>query len=151
MYNNGARKVAVFGIGQLGCIPQTIAAAHSSGCVDSINNIVRLFNDRMKPLIDTLNNQLNGARFTYINLTSIASVDPSILGIKVMTTPCCTVSTLTGLCIPNSVPCSNRNEYAFWDNFHPSSIFNRVMATRAYTAVLPSDAYPVDIQHLVMQ
>ncbi|KAI3456093.1 hypothetical protein Pfo_012756 [Paulownia fortunei] len=153
LYNSGARKVAVFGLGLLGCLPQELAMypTNGSACVDSINNAVQLFNNRLKPLIDDLNSNLPDAQFIYINITGISSGDPSVIGIRVVNAPCCVVRRTTGQCAPNQVPCSNRNEYAFWDNFHPTEILNFVMASRAYNATLPSDAYPVDIRRLVQQ
>ncbi|PIN04345.1 Triacylglycerol lipase [Handroanthus impetiginosus] len=153
LYNSGARKIAVFGVGLLGCIPQVIAnnPTNASGCVDFINNAVQLFNNKVKPLVDNLKSDLNGAQFTYINITSISSADPSVLGIRVVNASCCPVSRQTGQCIPNRNPCSNRNEYIFWDNVHPTEIVNIAMASRAYNATLPSDAYPVDIRRLVQQ
>ncbi|KAL2244730.1 UNVERIFIED_CONTAM: GDSL esterase/lipase [Sesamum indicum] len=153
LYNTGVRKVAVFGIGLLGCLPQELGMYPTNGspCVDFINNYVQLFNNRLKPLIDNLNSNLPNAQFIYINITSISSGDPSVIGIRVGNAPCCVVSRRTGQCAPNQVPCSNRNEYAFWDNFHPTEILNLGTASRAYNATVPSDAYPVDIRRLVQQ
>ncbi|KAL0352922.1 UNVERIFIED_CONTAM: GDSL esterase/lipase [Sesamum angustifolium] len=105
----------------------------------------------LKSLIDSLNTDLPNAQFIYINITSISSGDPSVIGIRVVNAPCCVVSRRTGQCAPNQVPCSNRNEYAFWDNFHPTEILNLVTASRAYNATEPTDAYPVDIRRLVQQ
>lgn len=85
MYNSGARKVAVYGLGLLGCVPQELAMFPSnisaSGCVDFINGAVQLYNNRMRPLIDDLNSNLPGAQFIYINTTSLSSGDPSSIGI----------------------------------------------------------------------
>ncbi|KAK4399291.1 GDSL esterase/lipase [Sesamum angolense] len=134
-------------------LPQELAMYPTNGspCVDFINNDVELFNDRLKSLIDSLNTDLPNAQFIYINITSISSGDPSVIGIRVVNAPCCVVSRRTGQCAPNQVPCSNRNEYAFWDNFHPTEILNHVTASRAYNATEPTDAYPVDIRRLVQQ
>ncbi|GFQ02719.1 GDSL esterase/lipase at1g29670 [Phtheirospermum japonicum] len=161
LYHSGARKVAVFGVGLLGCLPQELAnyPTNGSACVDFINNSVQLFNNRLTPLIDSLNRDLPdslnrdlpGAQFTFINITSISLGDPSLNGLKVTNASCCPVQNITGLCVPNQVPCSNRSEYTFWDNFHPTEIVNRATASRSYTALLPADAYPVDIRHLVQQ
>ncbi|KAL0398408.1 UNVERIFIED_CONTAM: GDSL esterase/lipase [Sesamum radiatum] len=153
LYNTGARKVAVFGIGLLGCLPQELAMYPTNGspCADFINNDVQLFNDGLKSLIDNLNSNLPNAQFIYINITSISLGDPSVIGIRVGNAPCCVVSRRTGQCAPTQVPCSNRNENTFWDNFHPTELLNLVTASRAYNATEPSDAYPVDIRRLVQQ
>ncbi|KAK4491617.1 hypothetical protein RD792_002372 [Penstemon davidsonii] len=153
LYNNGARKIVIIGLGFIGCIPQELAnfPTNGSSCVNSINNNVQLFNNRLKPLIDNLNTNLPGAQFIYINTTSISSGDPSAIGIKTVNAPCCVVSSSNGQCGPNQVPCSDRQKFVFWDNFHPTELLNQVTATRAYNATLPSDAYPTDIRHLVQQ
>ncbi|XP_019190151.1 PREDICTED: GDSL esterase/lipase At1g29670-like [Ipomoea nil] len=149
----GARKVAVFGPGVLGCIPEEMET-HGNGslsCVDSINSAVQMFNDRMKPIIDDLNGSLKGAKFILINMTSLALGDPSIIGINNVNKACCQVSKTKakGQCEEGQVPCSNRNEYMFWDNFHLTEIGNLGTATRSYTATLPTDAYPMDISSLL--
>ncbi|XP_022850858.1 GDSL esterase/lipase At1g29670-like [Olea europaea var. sylvestris] len=156
LYSYGARKIAIFGLGLLGCIPQELTIyppTKGSLCVEPINNAVQLFNNRLKPMIDDLNNNLSDAKFIYINITSISLGDPSAIGIKVVNVPCCIVSTTfaNGQCAQGKVPCNNRNQYVFYDNFHPTEILNFVTATRAYNATLPSDAYPTDISHLALQ
>ncbi|CAK9154691.1 unnamed protein product [Ilex paraguariensis] len=150
LYKHGARKIAIHGLGQIGCIPAELAthATNGSACVDTINNAVQLFDKRLKPLVDDLNKDLHDAKFIYINTTSITSGNLLDLGIIVLNTPCCQVSTITGICIPGQAPCSNRTEYAFWDSFHPTEIINLISARRAYNALLPTDTYPIDIRHL---
>ncbi|CAI9787970.1 unnamed protein product [Fraxinus pennsylvanica] len=156
LYSYGARKIAIFGLGLLGCIPQELAMyppTNGSSCVEPINNAVQLFNNRLKPMIDDLNSNLSDAKFIYINITSISLGDPSSIGIKVVNAPCCMVSTTfaKGQCAIRKVPCNNRNEYVFYDNFHPTEILNFVTATRAYNTTLPADVYPMDISHLALQ
>lgn len=51
-------------------------------------------------------------------------------------------------CLPLQTPCQNRDEYVFWDAFHPTEAFNVIFSRRAYSAESSSDAYPVDIQGL---
>ncbi|KAM7505879.1 hypothetical protein LguiB_004783 [Lonicera macranthoides] len=152
LYSYGARKVAVFGLGLIGCIPAEVAifGPSGSGCVDMINDAVQLFDNRLKPLVDELNNKLADANFVYLNMTSISSGDPSSIGITVLSAPCCVVSTniAEGQCAPNQIPCSNRNTYIFWDAYHPTEIANLVVASRSYTALSPFDAYPFDIRKL---
>ncbi|KAG8385376.1 hypothetical protein BUALT_Bualt03G0036600 [Buddleja alternifolia] len=154
LYNSGARKIVVFGLGLLGCLPQELSTfpTNGSSCVDFVNNAVELFNNRLKPLVNDMNTNLPGAQFIYINVTSISSGDLTSIGIRVVNAPCCVVLPIVGICAPGKlVPCSNRNEYVFWDNIHPTEIVNMLAATRAYNATTPSDAYPTDIGRLVQQ
>lgn len=70
-------------------------------------------------------------------------------GIKVANASCCEVETELGQCVRNGLVCSNRDEYAFFDNFHPTEIAVNVTASRSYEALLPADVFPVDIRRLV--
>ena len=82
MYKLGARKVALFGLGQIGCAPFEISryGTNGSSCVHFINNAVQLFNNRLKSLVDDLNNSLSGAKFIYVNVFGMASGDASSVG-----------------------------------------------------------------------
>lgn len=51
-------------------------------------------------------------------------------------------------CKPSANPCPNRNEFVFWDEFHPTEAVNLNFAGRAYKKSAPSDATPVDISTL---
>ncbi|THG09115.1 hypothetical protein TEA_010906 [Camellia sinensis var. sinensis] len=150
LYKYGARKVAIFGLGLIGCTPGEIGShgTNGSACVDMINNDVKLFNDQFKCLVDDLNKDLPDAQFIFINVTQISSGDPSVIGITVTNAPCCTVSPTTGLCVANQVPCNNRSTFEFWDAFHPTEIANVLVGSRAYNAQTPLDAYPFDIRRL---
>ncbi|KAL1567448.1 GDSL esterase/lipase-like protein [Salvia divinorum] len=124
LYKYGARKIVVYGLAPLGCIPQNLFKTSGNGsvCNDSINEIVQPFDDRLKPLIDSLNADLHGSHFTMINFTSlITQGHNSALGIKFANASCC------------------------------AEIGNRAAAARSYRAELPTDAYPFDIRSLVHQ
>ncbi|XP_071935288.1 GDSL esterase/lipase At1g29670-like [Coffea arabica] len=71
LYNYGARKLVLFGLGPLGCIPTEISMFPTPTCVDSINDAVQLFNDRLKQLVEDLNTKLSQAKLIYINVSSI--------------------------------------------------------------------------------
>ncbi|KAK9070645.1 hypothetical protein SSX86_011047 [Deinandra increscens subsp. villosa] len=145
LYELGARKIAVFGLGFIGCTPYEISTFGTNGepCVESINNATMLFNKRLKPLIDDLNNAFFDARFTFINISSISASQGAVL-----TNVSCCQTRSDGQCVPNSVPCSNRTMYTYYDGFHPTEIANRLLASRSYAALSPMDASPYDISHL---
>nr|BAJ89133.1 predicted protein [Hordeum vulgare subsp. vulgare] len=72
LYNNGARKVALMGVGQVGCSPNELAQQSSDGvtCVARINGAIEIFNQKLVELVDQFNT-LPGAHFTYINAYGI--------------------------------------------------------------------------------
>ncbi|KAL8268298.1 hypothetical protein R6Q59_002096 [Mikania micrantha] len=146
LYQLGARKIAVFGLGLIGCSPAEITLLGTNGapCVEPLNNAVKLFNERLEPLIDTLNNELYNARFTFINISNFYAA-PDVSGLSKV--PCCPLSP-KGLCVPYSTPCPDRNLTFYYDGFHPTEFVNRFHASRSYNAASPMDASPYDISHL---
>nr|GEW96621.1 GDSL esterase/lipase At1g29670-like [Tanacetum cinerariifolium] len=134
LYDLGARKVAVFGLGQIGCAPAEIARFGTNGkpCVEWINDAVKIFNEHLRSLINELNNDYTDARLTFINLTSISAPQGGE----------------DGQCVPNSTPCLLRALSVFYDGFHPTETANTVIAARSYIALSPMDASPYDISHL---
>ncbi|GAB4827121.1 hypothetical protein Ancab_034008 [Ancistrocladus abbreviatus] len=144
LYKYGARRVVLFGLGPLGCLP----LFRSTGkCEDRINDAIQLFNSRLKSLVDDLNQDYPDAQFIFVNTFSIVSPNLSALGLSVLDVPCCGVGDM--YCLPFSVPCKNRNSYAYWDNAHPTEAANKVLASRAHRAQDPNDTYPMDIRSLV--
>lgn len=64
--------------------------------------------------------------------------------------PCCEVGVGQIQCIPFGKTCVNRSEYVFWDAIHPTEDSSVAIASRAYKAQLPTDAFPYDISHLAL-
>ncbi|CAN1271186.1 GDSL esterase/lipase At2g19010 [Linum perenne] len=135
MYNLGARKIGLVGVAPIGCTPLAIAAnaskANNSPCVDSMNQLVEPFNAQLKQLVDRLNVEFTDAKFVYLDSTLTSNL--AIQAFAIDTVPCCKVSTVG--CIPNSVPCSNRSEYMFWDAVHPSESANQIGGRVFYEAI----------------
>lgn len=175
MYEDGARKITLFGLPQIGCIPDELKKHSTLLCVDSTNEAVQLFNKNLKALVDDLNTNLPDAQFIYINMYSISSAIGTLnissihivfffspyciliichvlfSALTLLNYPCCQVSKIMpeGQCIPGKAPCLIRPTHLFFDNFHPTEIANSIAINRAYNALLSSDAYPMDIRHLV--
>ncbi|KAF8030998.1 hypothetical protein BT93_D0247 [Corymbia citriodora subsp. variegata] len=155
MYNNGARKVVLLGLGQIGCSPSELARNSSDGstCVKNINDACQIFNNKLKPVVDDFNKNYANAKFTYINSYNIFQdllTRPSSFGFKVTNSGCCGVGRNNGqiTCLPLQNPCLNRKEYLFWDAFHPTEAANIIVGRRSYTAESSTDAYPTDIRRL---
>ncbi|CAL0306482.1 unnamed protein product [Lupinus luteus] len=155
LYNYGARKMVLFGVGQIGCSPNELAQNSPDGstCVERINTANQIFNNKLKSLVDQLNNQLPDARFIYINSYAIFQdiiSNPTAYGFSNINSGCCGVGRNNGqiTCLPMQTPCSNRREYLFWDAFHPTEAGNVVVAQRAYNSESADHAYPIDIRRL---
>ncbi|XP_022892359.1 GDSL esterase/lipase At1g29670-like [Olea europaea var. sylvestris] len=155
LYNYGARKIALIGVGQIGCSPNELAQNSPDGktCVQRINSANQMFNNKLKSLVVNFNKNLPNAKFTYINAYGIFQdlIDnPSAFGFKVTNKGCCGVGRNNGqvTCLPLQAPCRNRKEYLFWDAFHPTEAANVIVGRRSYSSQKASDAYPIDIRRL---
>ncbi|XP_057538499.1 GDSL esterase/lipase At5g45670-like [Amaranthus tricolor] len=155
LYNYGARKFALIGIGQIGCSPNELAQRSPDGstCDEQINSANRMFNDQLRDLVGKLNDEYTDARFVYINVYNMFQdlIDnPGAYGFRNTNAGCCGVGRNNGqiTCLPLQTPCPNRNEYLFWDAFHPGEKANDIIGRRSYRAESSSDAYPFDIERL---
>ncbi|KAK1424879.1 hypothetical protein QVD17_20223 [Tagetes erecta] len=154
VYNYGARKFVLNGIGQIGCSPNALANSRDgSTCDERINSANRLFNSQLISLVDTLNRDLPDAKFIYINNYGIFQdfiSNPRSFGFTVTNAGCCGVGRNNGqiTCLPGQRPCQNRNGHVFWDAFHPTEAANVIVGRRSYNAQSRSDAYPMDINQL---
>ncbi|TXG47745.1 hypothetical protein EZV62_027039 [Acer yangbiense] len=152
LYDYGARKFVLIGVGQIGCSPNELAQNSPDGrtCVERINSANEIFNNKLKALVDQFNNNRSDAKFIYVNVYGIFQDiinNPSQYGFTVTNTGCCGVGRNNGqiTCLPLQTPCQNRREYVFWDAFHPTEAANAVLGRRSYSG---SDCYPIDIQQL---
>ncbi|KAK8609677.1 hypothetical protein V6N13_093093 [Hibiscus sabdariffa] len=153
LYNLGLRRMFVAGIGPLGCIPNQRAAGQAAPgrCVDYVNNILGTFNEGLKSLVDQLNKR-PGAVVAYGNTYgAVGDIlnSPATYGFNVVDRGCCGIGRNQGqiTCLPLAYPCTNRNQYVFWDAFHPTQAVNTILARRAIYGP-PSDVYPFNIQQM---
>ncbi|KAL0921581.1 hypothetical protein M5K25_008667 [Dendrobium thyrsiflorum] len=136
LHSLGARKVVFHGLGPMGCIPSQRVHSSDGGCLQLLNKWSLQFNSRVRSLMTSLNYQLPGALFSFsdsYNIVLDLIENPQKYGFKISTTSCCNVdTTVGGLCLPNSKICDNRNEYVFWDAYHPTDAANQVIADRLF-------------------
>ncbi|XP_022144504.1 GDSL esterase/lipase At1g29670-like [Momordica charantia] len=154
LYDRGGRKVAVFGVGGIGCTPYARANFEHEGspCVEKINYAIQLFNSGLKSLIHDLNTKFTDAKFIFIDVFKISTMKPTPLvpaDLLVLDAPCCEVPVGQLQCTPFGKVCGNRSKYMFWDGVHPTELGFKLVAKRAFNAKEPDDTYPFDISHLV--
>ncbi|KAK4487514.1 hypothetical protein RD792_005838 [Penstemon davidsonii] len=157
LYSLGLRKFVLPGIGPLGCIPNQLATgqAQPGRCVDYVNQMLGFFNQGLLSLVNVMNNGTHpGSMFVYGNsYGAIGDIlnNPARYGFSVVDRGCCGIGRNQGqiTCMPWSGPCPNRNQYVFWDAFHPTQAVDAILAHRAYVGP-PSDFYPINVQQLAL-
>ncbi|CAL9193686.1 unnamed protein product [Musa hybrid cultivar] len=163
LYDLGARKVAIIGIGQIGCIPYELARyrnrntrkGSSSGCNEDINTAISIFNTGLVRMVKRFNAQLPDAKFVYVNTYESSKelvANAASYGFDVIDKGCCGVGRNNGqiTCLPLQTPCADRTSYLFWDAFHPTEVANVIYAKKAYNSSSASDVYPMNLRQLAM-
>lgn len=68
LYNLGARKFVLAGIGLMGCIQSILAQGRTGRCSEDVNQLVLPFNANMKTMINNLSTNLPGSKFVFIDV-----------------------------------------------------------------------------------
>ncbi|KAG6390238.1 hypothetical protein SASPL_147970 [Salvia splendens] len=68
LYNLGARKFVIAGLGLLGCIPSIQAQSRNGVCSKEVNQLIVPFNTNTKVMINNLICNLPGIQFSYIDI-----------------------------------------------------------------------------------
>ncbi|EPS69813.1 hypothetical protein M569_04951, partial [Genlisea aurea] len=133
LYDLGARRVLVTGTGPLGCVPSQLATQSINGqCAQEPQRAAALFNPLLLQMVSELNGELGSDVFIASNANQQHGdfvKDPQAFGFVTSKVACCGQGPYNGvgLCRSTSNICANRDEYAFWDPFHPTERANRII------------------------
>ncbi|XP_059294971.1 GDSL esterase/lipase 7-like [Lycium ferocissimum] len=152
LYRLGARKVIMFEIGPIGCIPSLKKQLRQNGlCVEEYNHMAVIFNNQLSDMLKNLTSTLQGSAFILGHahwLGYEAVTNPSTYGLMDPISPCCiTWANGTSACIPELVPCRNAEKHYFWDGYHLTETVYRVIATKCFNGT--SVCIPNNISELV--
>nr|GMD72734.1 GDSL esterase/lipase At1g71691-like [Ipomoea batatas] len=152
LYNLGARKFVIAGLGMMGCIPSILAQSETGQCSEAVNELVVPFTTNVKTMINNLNTNLPGSRFAYIDVRNMFQdllKNYAQYGFSVVNQGCCGIGRNSGqiTCLPFQMPCAERDQYVFWDAFHPTSAVNILFGRKAFTGGTDV-VYPINIHQL---
>ncbi|KAK4356740.1 hypothetical protein RND71_025711 [Anisodus tanguticus] len=139
LHSLGARRVIVTGTGPLGCVPAELAQRSQDGdCIDELQQASSLFNPQLVEMLNGLNSDIGSHVFVAANTNQMHLdfiTNPQAFGFVTSKIACCGQGPYNGigLCTPLSNLCPNRDEYAFWDPFHPSERANRIIVEQILT------------------
>ncbi|GAB2216584.1 hypothetical protein Droror1_Dr00024360 [Drosera rotundifolia] len=153
LHKLGARKMVLFELGPIGCIPSIASRAQGGAkCDENVNKMVTLFNGELISMVQTLGSNLKGGSKFVVGHSNWLAYDaimhPSNYGLKETSNPCCVTwfnRTLT--CIPQLPPCSNHNDHFFWDAYHLTEASGKVVALNCING--SSVCLPMNIEQLV--
>ncbi|KAL5735898.1 hypothetical protein ACOSQ2_030686 [Xanthoceras sorbifolium] len=153
LYNYGARKFVLPGLGPVGCMPGQRVTSPTDDCNEESNHWAVKYNEELQLMLQELKSELHGFSYTYLDSYTVLQniiQNPTPYGFTKVKAACCGLGRLNAmnLCLPISSYCSNRNEYVFWDMFHPSEATARIFVNTFFNS--PSQyAFPISVRQLI--
>ncbi|XP_048336970.2 GDSL esterase/lipase At4g16230 [Ziziphus jujuba] len=137
LLNLGARKFGVIGIPPLGCCPSQRVFNITSGCLEELNDLARAFHPILDAILWKLSSKYEGMNYSLGNSyeMTINVIDhPLQFNFKDEKSACCGAGKLNGeaFCSSEANLCLNRNEFLFWDLFHPTQAASKLAALTLY-------------------
>ncbi|XP_015064866.1 GDSL esterase/lipase At5g33370-like [Solanum pennellii] len=125
LYNLGARKFGICGIPRIGCLPGIRAATPGGACNETLNGYAQIFFNTTLSLLQDFSSANPGMNFSlgnYFLMTTGVIDNPVASGFVEVEAACCGTGPYRGgfKCTENSDLCKKRDEYLFWDWFHPT-------------------------------
>ncbi|ESQ34781.1 hypothetical protein EUTSA_v10007871mg [Eutrema salsugineum] len=135
LHGYGARQIAVVGTPPIGCVPsqRTLKGGHRRDCAQDLNYASQLFNAKLSITLDQLAKNLPHSNFFYIDLYSAFSQiieNPQDYGFEEIKKGCCGTGLVEAGPLCNrftTFVCSNISAYVFWDSFHPTQRFYKIL------------------------
>ncbi|XP_017246206.1 GDSL esterase/lipase EXL3-like [Daucus carota subsp. sativus] len=123
----GARRIVVYGVPAIGCVPsqRTLAGGPLRNCADNSNQASQVYNTKLQALLDSLSQKLPLSKIVYVDvynpLLHIVQ-NPQEYGFDVVDKGCCGTGDIevSVLCNKLSKTCPDRSRYLFWDSYHPT-------------------------------
>ncbi|KAG8389859.1 hypothetical protein BUALT_Bualt01G0022600 [Buddleja alternifolia] len=134
LYSLGARRIAVFGVPPIGCLPsqRTLAGGLVRACSEEHNQAAQLLNAKLSSEIDSLAKRLTQSRVVYIDIYNplLHLIQyPQNYGFEISDKGCCGTGNIevSILCNKYSGTCPDNSKYIFWDSYHPTEKTYKVL------------------------
>ncbi|KAK1392930.1 GDSL esterase/lipase EXL3-like [Heracleum sosnowskyi] len=127
LYDLGARRIGVFGVPPIGCVPsqRTLSGGLNRDCVETYNQAAVVYNSKLSSQLETLGNSLPQSKILYIDIYNPLLdliQNPQNYDLEVVDRGCCGTGVLetSVLCNKLTTTCPDHTKFLFWDSFHPT-------------------------------
>ncbi|KAD5960778.1 hypothetical protein E3N88_12250 [Mikania micrantha] len=151
LYGMGARKFGIISIPPIGCCPIARSLSPGGACTDETNNLARACHDSFESLLKNMSSTLEGFKYSLANTYNMTmNIITKPVGFKNVTSACCADMTPQGLseCKKGVHLCNNRDDYLFWDAFHPTQKASKLAATALAFSQDPDFISPINFSSL---
>ncbi|POO03239.1 Lipase [Trema orientale] len=124
LYDYYARKFVIMGVGLLGCTPTERIKNETKECNIELNQWSLNYNRALRSMLKGLKAEFDDIDYSYFDTYSLMQKiikNPATFGLEEVKAACCGSGNLNseGRCQRTANYCSNRNNYFFWDAYHP--------------------------------
>ncbi|CAN6544750.1 unnamed protein product [Malus baccata var. baccata] len=150
----GARKFGIISIAPIGCCPSQRVYNASGGCLEDLNDLAVAFHSRLDALMSKLSSEYKDVKYALGNafeMTINVIRNPLPFNFTQVEAACCGAGKLNGesFCSPNATLCLNRDNYLFWDLFHPTQAASKLAAVTLFNGG-PQFVTPINFAQLAM-
>ncbi|TQE09507.1 hypothetical protein C1H46_004855 [Malus baccata] len=133
----GARKFGIISVAPIGCCPSQRIHNTTGGCLEGLNELAVAFHARLDALMLKLSSECKDIKYALGNafeMTVNVIQNPFPFNFTQVEAACCGAGKLNAksFCIPSAKLCSNRNNYLFWDLFHPTQAASKLAAVTLF-------------------
>ncbi|KAL3514955.1 hypothetical protein ACH5RR_021857 [Cinchona calisaya] len=153
LYNLGARKFGIISVPPLGCCPKIRLSEEKGNCSKALNDLAQDFYLALDALLYNITSEIQDLKYSLGNaylMTITVINNPQYFHIKNVDTACCGFGKLNAEhgCNATANLCSNRRDYLFWDQYHPTQAAANLAANTLYAGP-PLYVSPINFAQLV--
>lgn len=151
LYSLGARKFGVISIPPIGCCPIARSFSPVGDCAKEPNDLASAFYTPLESLLNNLSSTLEGFKYSLGNAYNMTmNIIENPIGFKDVKTACCGNHSQQGIsdCKKGGYLCPNRDDYLFWDAFHPSHAAAKLAASVLVFGEDPEFVTPINFSTL---
>ncbi len=127
LYNKGARNFLIPNLPDLGKLP----GVNNSPAASGLTTLSLAHNQLLAGSLGNLSQTLSGVKIAPVDVYSLFNTainNPQLHGFTNVTNACLPTNPLG---VPAGLPCTNPDEYLFWDELHPTTKSHELIATVA--------------------
>ncbi|XP_076895499.1 GDSL esterase/lipase At5g55050-like [Bidens hawaiensis] len=153
LYELGAHKFVISGVGVIGCCPVQRKHSATGDCNEEINTWSMKYNDGLKSLLQEFMTESSDIHYSYCETYDVMNnliQHPETYEFTEIKEACCGRGTLKAEfpCTPISTYCSNRKNHLFWDLYHPTEHTSSLFADSIYSGPQQT-TFPMNVEQLV--
>ncbi|XP_042485218.1 GDSL esterase/lipase At5g55050 [Macadamia integrifolia] len=154
IYNLGARKFVMIGVGAIGCCPSQRNQNKTQACNEEANYWSHTYNEGIKALLLGMKSKYTDINYSFFDTHAMLLnfiQDPVKYGFKEVKAACCGLGELNAKvpCLPVASYCSNRGDHIFWDLYHPTEAAYRIFVDNVFDGSQPY-VYPINGRQLAI-